>query len=55
MTNERGDGLPPGDYLVTVTSPGGGIPEKYAAVESSTLRVNVAEDESNELSLQLED
>jgi hypothetical protein len=55
MTNETGDGLPPGDYLVTVTSPSGGIPEKYCAVESSTLRVTVTDEESNDLSLQLED
>lgn len=55
MTNETADGMPPGDYLVTVKSAGSQIPEKYARVESSTLHVTVTEESANELSLKLED
>jgi hypothetical protein len=55
MTNETADGMPPGEYLVTVKSAGNRIPEKYARVESSTLHVTVTEESANELSLQLED
>jgi hypothetical protein len=55
MTNETADGMPPGEYLVTVKIAGSHIPDKYTRVESSTLHVKVTEDSANELSLVLED
>lgn len=55
MTNETGDGMPAGEYLVTVTSRRGGIPAKYADVDSSPLRVTVTGDEAIEFPLELKD
>lgn len=55
MTNDTDDGMPSGVYLVTVTSPSGRIPDKYADVDSSPLRVTVARVEGNEFVLELID
>ena len=48
------DGIAPGEYLVTVSRAGGGIPEKYADAESSPLRVSVEQEDAN-LVIKLED
>lgn len=55
MTNDSADGIEPGDYLVTVTSPKGGIPAKYADVNSSPLRVTIEDGATNDFTLKLED
>jgi hypothetical protein len=54
MTNDTGEGMPPGDYLVTVLSPVDEIPSKYADVDSSPLHITI-DAEAIELSLELED
>jgi len=48
------EGIAPGEYLVTVSRPGGGIPGKYGDAESSPLRVDIPPDETT-LTLELED
>ena len=48
------DGIAPGEYLVTVSRAGRGIPEKYADVDSSPLRVSVEQEDAN-LVIKLED
>ena len=55
MTNDTGEGIPPGDYVVTVVSPRSGIPGKYADVDSTPLYITIAEDETNDIVLELED
>jgi len=48
------DGIASGEYLVTVSRAGGGIPEKYADADSSPLRVSVEQEDAN-LVIKLED
>ena len=55
MTNDTGDGMPPGEYVVTVSSSRGGIPDKYANVDSSPLHVTVDGEAATEFALVLED
>lgn len=55
MTNDSGEGMPPGEYVVTVSSPRGGIPGKYADSELSPLRITVEEGAENEFAIDLED
>jgi hypothetical protein len=55
MTNETGEGMPPGEYLVTVSNSSVKIPDKYADVDSSPLRVTVAAEAANEFVLELID
>lgn len=55
VTNDSDAGIPAGEYIVTISSPHGGVPAKYADPESSPLHVTVNELGENELSLVLED
>jgi hypothetical protein len=55
MTNDSSAGMPPGEYVVTISSTRVGIPGKYAAEESTPLRVTVEETGANQLRLELED
>lgn len=55
MTNDSDEGMPCGDYVVTISSPRGGIPEKYTAVESTPLRITVEESRENRFLLELEE
>jgi hypothetical protein len=55
MTNDSSEGMPPGEYVVTISSPRGGIPEKYADADSSPLRITVEEGGENEFEIILED
>jgi len=53
--HDYGSGALPGDHVVTVMRVAGGIPEKYKAKDSSTLRATVEDTEKNEIPLVLED
>jgi hypothetical protein len=55
VSNDTDSGMLPGDYLVTVTSPKGGIPDKYTDAASSPLSITIVDGEENVLSLALED
>jgi hypothetical protein len=55
MTNDSSEGMPPGEYVVTISSPRGGIPERYADAELSPLRIIVEEGAENEFAIDLED
>lgn len=55
MTNDSSEGIRPGEYVVVVTHPKGGVPAKYAKADTSPLSVTVAEDDANEFPLKLED
>ncbi len=55
MTNDSDAGMPPGEYVVTVSRPRGGIPKKYAEAASSPLHVTVDKSGENEFALKLED
>jgi hypothetical protein len=55
VSNDTDSGLLPGDYLVTVTHPDGGIPDKYTDAASSPLNITIADGAENILSLKLED
>ncbi|MBI3862514.1 MAG: hypothetical protein HY290_11525 [Planctomycetia bacterium] len=54
-TNDSSEGVRPGEYLVTVKGSRGGIPTKYSAAETSTLKVTVEDADENVLRLVLED
>lgn len=54
MTNDTA-GVFPGRYLVTVSHPDGGVPEKYSDPERTPLWVTVTEGQGQELSITLED
>src|SRR5437016_547970 len=43
MTNDSGEGMPAGEYIITISRPRGGIPEKYADADRSPLRITVEE------------
>ena len=55
MTNDSGEGMPAGEYVVTISHPRGGIPAKYADADSSPLRITVEEGAENEFAIILED
>ena len=55
MTNDSGEGMPPGEYVVTISCPRGGIPEKFADAELSPLQITVEEGAENEFAIDLED
>jgi hypothetical protein len=55
MTNDSGEGMPAGEYVVTVSRARGGIPEKYSDAELSPLRITVEEGADNEFAIDLED
>jgi hypothetical protein len=55
MTNDSSEGMPAGEYVVTISSPRIGIPAKYAADESTPLHVIVEESGENRFVLELED
>jgi hypothetical protein len=55
LMNDSSEGLAPGEYVVTVTSPRGGIPGKYGAVETSPLAITIEEGAENQFRLELED
>ncbi len=55
MTNDSSDGIPAGEYIVTIDSPAGGIPAKYTAAESSPLQIAVEHGAENRFPLELED
>lgn len=41
------DGIPPGEYIVTLSKRAGGIPEKYADIELSPLQLAIEHDDGN--------
>ena len=45
----------PGEYVVTVTSPRGDIPEKYAGTQTSPLHVTIEDADANDFRLELVD
>jgi hypothetical protein len=53
MTNDTA-GIFPGEYLVTVSHPKGGIPEKYSDPEQTPLLITV-EGQEQDLSITLDD
>ena len=55
MTNDSSDGMPAGEYVVTISSPRIGIPAKYADDDSTPLCVTVEEARENRFILELED
>jgi hypothetical protein len=55
MTNDSGEGMPAGEYVVTVSRARGGIPEKYSDAELSPLRITVEDGAENEFAIDLED
>ena len=55
MTNDSSDGVAPGDYVVIVSSPRGGFPERYSDAQLSPLRITVEEEAENDFAHQLED
>lgn len=55
MMQDFGPGAIPGDHVVTVLRPTGGIPEKYKTKQSTPLRATVEDQEQNEIPLALED
>jgi hypothetical protein len=55
MTNDSSDGVVPGEYVVTVSRPTGGIPARYSSPESSPLSITVDEAGENIFPLVLED
>ncbi|MBS0265672.1 MAG: hypothetical protein JSS02_27315 [Planctomycetes bacterium] len=52
---EHGPGAIPGEYVVTVTHPEGGLPSRYKSEDSSPLRVTVPDQETNDVPLELTD
>jgi hypothetical protein len=55
MTNDSSDGMPPGEYVVTISSPRGGVPEKYTDAETSPLWITVEVGAENDFPIELED
>jgi hypothetical protein len=55
MTNDSSEGMPPGEYVITVSRPRGGIPEKYVTADTSPLLIVVEEGAENDLEIKLED
>jgi hypothetical protein len=55
MTNDSGEGMPAGDYVITISRPRGGIPAKYADADLSPLQITVEEGGENEFPIDLED
>lgn len=55
MTNDSSEGVRPGNYLVIVRRSQGGIPEKYASAETTTIEVTIADGDANDLPLELDD
>jgi hypothetical protein len=55
MTNDSSDGIPAGEYIVTITTPAGGIPARYSAAESSPLQITVEQGAENRFLLELKD
>jgi hypothetical protein len=55
MTNDSGEGMPAGEYLVTISSPRGGIPEKYTHPDTSPLQITVEEGAENDFPIVLDD
>ncbi len=55
MTNDSGEGMPPGDYVITISHSRGGIPEKYADAGLSPLQITVEEGGENEFPIDLQD
>ena len=55
LMQDYGPGAIPGDHVVTVMRPTGGIPEKYTKKSSTPLRATVEDKEQNEIPLILED
>lgn len=55
VTNDSSEGVRPGEYVVTVTSPLGGLPEKYASPRTSPLQVTIEDADANDLRLELDD
>lgn len=53
MTNDTA-GILPGEYLVTVSHPNSGVPEKYADPERTPLWITVEEGQEHDLSITLE-
>ncbi|MFN0055396.1 MAG: carboxypeptidase-like regulatory domain-containing protein [Planctomycetales bacterium] len=54
MTNDT-IGIFPGEYVVTVSLPDGGIPQVYAEASSSPLRLRVESGSAQDFEIQLED
>lgn len=54
MTNDSSEGIKSGEYVVLVVHPQGGIPARYASVDTSPLRISVADDGGNEFALRLD-
>jgi hypothetical protein len=55
MTNDSGEGMPAGEYVVTIARPRGGIPERYADAELSPLKITVEEGAENDFPIVLDD
>ncbi len=55
LMQDYGSGAMPGDHVVTVMRPTGGIPEKYKTKQSTPIRATVEDKEQNEILLKLED
>jgi hypothetical protein len=54
MTNESSNGLPVGDYVVTIAG-GKGIPTRYVDAESSPISVTVEDEGKNFFAIELTD
>jgi hypothetical protein len=55
LMQDFGRGAIPGDHVVTIMCPTGGIPEKYKTKQSTPLRATVEVKVQNEIPLVLED
>lgn len=55
LSNESGNGIAPGDYVVSITCRAISIPLKYADPESSPLTVTIEDGQENHFPLELTD